>query len=257
LKKKLPIALTIAGSDSGGGAGIQADLKTFAAIGVHGTSAITCLTAQNPKGVLGLQPCTPEMLRKQIEAVFKELRPAACKTGMLFSAELVQVVAQLDGLIVDPVMIATSGAKLIDDSALVALRKHLLPRARLVTPNLQEAEVLTGVAIRSEDGLRDAARRIHDSFGCAALAKGGHLKGSREAIDFFYDGRNELMLTAPFIGGVSLHGTGCTYSAAITAYLAKGESLPSAVGRAKEFITQAIAQSVRAGKHDVLNAFWR
>ena len=250
------VALTIAGSDSGGGAGIQADLKTFAALGVHGTSAITCLTAQNPKGVLGIQPCTPDMLRKQIKAVFAELRPAACKTGMLFSAELVEVAAELDGLVVDPVMIATSGAKLIDDDAITAIRKRLLPRARLVTPNLQETEVLIGAAIKSENDLRAAARRIHEGFGCTALVKGGHLKGAREAIDFFYDGRTELMLTAPFIRGASLHGTGCTYSAAITAYLALGRSLPDAVTRAKEFITHAIAHRVRARNHDVLNSFW-
>jgi hydroxymethylpyrimidine/phosphomethylpyrimidine kinase len=256
LKKKLSVALTIAGSDSGGGAGIQADLKTFAALGVHGTSAITCLTAQNPKGVLGIQPCTPDMLRKQIEAVIAELSPKAIKTGMLFSAELVAVVAELDGLIVDPVMIATSGAKLIDKGAIMAIKERLLPRARLVTPNLEEAEVLIGAQIKSENDLRKAARRIHETFGCAALVKGGHLKGSGEAIDFFYDGRTELMLTAPLIRGLSLHGTGCTYSAAITAYLALGHSLPDAVSRAKQFITQAIVQSVRAARHDILNSFW-
>jgi len=255
MKKKLPVALTIAGSDSGGGAGIQADLKTFAAIGVHGTSAITCLTAQNPKGVLGIQPATSDMVRKQIEAVLAELPPAAIKTGMLFSADLVDVVAELKNLIVDPVMIATSGAKLIDDAAITAIKKRLLPRARLVTPNLHEAEVLIGTQIDSEDELRSAARRIHEIFGCAVLAKGGHLKGVREAIDFFYDGRTELMLTAPLIRGVSLHGTGCTYSAAITAFVAKGKPLPEAVKAAKEFITHAIAKSVRAGKHDLLLNF--
>ena len=251
------MALTIAGSDSGGGAGIQADLKTFAALGVHGTSAITCLTAQNLKGVIGIHPCTPDMLRKQIEAVFAELPPVASKTGMLFSAELVEVVAELDGLIVDPVMIATSGAKLIDDAAITVIKKRLLPRARLVTPNILEAEVLIGARINSLDDLRSAARGIHDMFGCAALAKGGHLKGVREAIDFFYDGQTELMVSAPFIRGVSLHGTGCTYSAAITGYIAKGKSLPEAVARAKEFISQAIAQKIQAGKHAVLNSFWR
>jgi hydroxymethylpyrimidine/phosphomethylpyrimidine kinase len=256
LKKKLSVALTIAGSDSGGGAGIQADLKTFAALGVHGTSAITCLTAQNPTGVLGIQPCTPDMLRKQIEAVIAEFSPKAIKTGMLFSAELVAVVAELDRLIVDPVMIATSGAKLIDKAATTAIKERLLPRARLVTPNLQEAEVLVGAQIKSENDLRNAARRIRETFGCAALVKGGHLKGAREAIDFFYDGRTELMLTAPLIRGLSLHGTGCTYSAAITAYLALGDPLPDAVSSAKQFITQAIAQSVRADRHDVLNTFW-
>ena len=197
------------------------------------------------------------MLRKQIEAVFAELRPKACKTGMLFSAELVEVVAELEDLVVDPVMIATSGVKLIDDAAIDAIKRRLLPRARLVTPNLQEAEVLIGASIKSETDLRDAARRIHETFGGAALVKGGHLKGIREAIDFFYDGRTELMLSAPFIRGASLHGTGCTYSAAITAYLAKGEALVNAVTHAKDFITQAIAESIRAGKHHVLNSFWR
>src|SRR5688572_9235727 len=197
------------------------------------------------------------MLHKQIEAVSAELRPAACKTGMLFSAELVNIVAELEGLIVDPVMIATSGAKLIDEAAIDAIKNRLLPRARLVTPNVQEAEVLTDRPITSDADLRAAARKIHERFGCAALVKGGHLKGLREAIDFFYDGRTELLLSAPFVKGVSLHGTGCTYSAAIAAYLALGNSLVDAVTRAKEFITQAIAQSVRAGKHDVLNSFWR
>lgn len=252
-----PIALTIAGSDSGGGAGIQADLKTFAALGVHGLSAITCLTAQNPKVVIGIQACTPDMLRKQIETVFAELPPKASKTGMLFSAELVDVVAELDNLIVDPVMIATSGAKLIDDAAINAVKHRLLPHARLVTPNIQEAEALIAQSIKTETDLRKAARRIHEAFGCAALVKGGHLRGVREAIDFFYDGRTELMLTAPFIRGASLHGSGCTYSAAITACLARGESLVNAVTHAKDFITQAIAQRIRAGKHHVLNSFWR
>jgi hydroxymethylpyrimidine/phosphomethylpyrimidine kinase len=176
---------------------------------------------------------------------------------MLFSPELVDVVAELEDFVVDPVMIATSGAKLIDDAAVKSIKKRLLPRARLVTPNLQEAEVLIGASIKSETDLRNAARKIHETFGCAALLKGGHLKGIREAIDFFYDGRTELMLSAPFIRGISLHGTGCTYSAAITAHLAKGESLPNAVARAKNFITQAIAESIRAGKHHVLNSFWR
>jgi hydroxymethylpyrimidine/phosphomethylpyrimidine kinase len=186
-----------------------------------------------------------------------ELPPAAIKTGMLFSAELVKVAAEFKDLIVDPVMIATSGAKLIDEAAIAAVKKRLLPRAWLVTPNLQEVEVLIRTSIKTVDDLRSAAGRIHETFGCAALVKGGHLKGLRQAIDFFYDGRTELMLSAPFIRGASLHGTGCTYSAAITAYLALGHSLPDAVTRAKHFITQAIAQRVRVGKHDVLNSLWR
>lgn len=258
-RKKLPIALTIAGSDSGGGAGIQADLKTFSALGVHGTSAITCLTAQNPRGVRGVHAATPENLRQQIEAVFEELPPVAVKTGMLFSAELIDVVAahflkrRRLPLVVDPVMVATSGARLLEPVAMRALSGRLLPLAALVTPNLDEAQLLLDLPIRDEEGLRVAARRLHDEYGCATLVKGGHLRGAREAVDIFFDGREELMLSAPFVRGMSTHGTGCTYSAAITAFLARGNSLPEAVTRAKEFITQAIVGSVRAGRHSVLN----
>jgi len=259
---RVPVALTIAGSDSGGGAGIQADLKTFAALGVHGTSAITCLTAQNPKGVAGIQPATPDILAQQIEAVFSELRPAACKSGMLFSAGLIHVVAEFfrhgrrPPLIVDPVMVATSGARLLKPDAVRAMTRELLPLATLVTPNLDEAEILTRFKLRSEEDLRRAARELHERFGCAALVKGGHLRGGKQAVDYFYDGKTEARLSAPFVRGVSTHGTGCTYSAAIASYCARGLRLPEAVERAKEFITQAIAYSVRAGKHDVLNPFW-
>ena len=259
---KQPIALTIAGSDSGGGAGIQADLKTFAALGVHGTSAITCLTAQNPEAVLGIQACRAEMVRMQMEAVFAELPPSAVKTGMLFSTEILQVVVNFFKrqahrvLIVDPVMVATSGARLLKSSATRALVEQLLPLATLTTPNLPEAEILLGRKITSETELRQAARDIQARFGCAALVKGGHLPGAHEALDFFHDGRNELLLTAPLIKGVSTHGTGCTYSAAITGYLALGCDLPYAVEMAKHYITQAIAQSCTVGRHTVLNSFW-
>ena len=262
-RRELSIALSIAGSDSGGGAGVQADLKTFAALGVHGVCAITCLTAQNPRGVRGIQASSPLLLRQQIEAVFEELPPAACKTGMLFSSPLIGVVTEFFSarrappLVVDPVMIATSGARLLQSAAVKRLQRELLPLAALVTPNREEAELLTGLSVRDEEGLRAAARVLHERFGCAALVKGGHLRGAREAVDIFFDGRTELMLSAPFVRGVSTHGTGCTYSAAITARLARGESLVKAVTAAKEFITQAIAQSVRAGGHDVLNPFWR
>ncbi len=261
-RKKLPIALTVAGSDSGGGAGIQADLKTFAALGVHGTSAITCLTAQNPRGVRGVLATTPANLRQQIEAVFEELPPAAVKTGMLFSAKLIEVVVahfqkrRRPPLVVDPVMVATSGARLLEPAAMRALTKRLLPLATLVTPNLDEAQLLLDLPIRDEEDLRTAARRLHEEYGCAALVKGGHLRGAREAVDIFFDGEEELMLSAPFVRGVSTHGTGCTYSAAITALLARGCSLPEAVTQAKEFITGAIAESVHAGRHPVLNWFW-
>jgi len=297
-----PVALTIAGSDSGGGAGIQADLKTFAAFGVHGASAVACLTAQNPKRVLAIEAASPGMLRRQIEAVFEELHPTAVKTGMLFSPENVRVVAnffrnptppaparrgwaQARGkiqnlkLVVDPVMVSTSGVKLLQPAAMKILKQQLLPLATLVTPNLLEAEVLAGKKIASLENVRAAAREIHERFGCAALIKGGHLKvtgdkwqaprrrsrtvsgrlslvarhSSRQAADIFFDGKTELLLTAPFIEGIRTHGTGCAYSAAITGYLARGYALPQAVKRAKQFVTQAIAGSYRIGKHSALN----
>ena len=254
-RKFLPVALTIAGSDSGGGAGIQADLKTFAALGVHGASAIACLTAQNPKRVLAVEPCSPKMLRQQIEAVFEELNPAAVKTGMLFSAQNISVVANFfraPRLIVDPVMVSTSGARLLQPAAEKILREKLLPLAALVTPNLDEAEILAEQKISSPEDLRSAARKIHSRYGCAVLVKGGHLKNSSMAIDVFFDGENELLLSAPFVKGVSTHGTGCTYSAAICAALALGHGLPHAVEIGKNFITAAIADSYRIGKYFAL-----
>ena len=261
-RPQLPIALTIAGSDSGGGAGIQADLKTFAALGVHGTSAIACLTAQNPKRVLGVEPCSPKMLRQQIEAVFTELKPAAVKTGMLFSTENIRIVAgffqnsklktQNLKLVVDPVMVSTSGARLLKPAAEKTLREKLLPLATLVTPNLDEAEILADQKIRSPEDLRSAAREIFSRHGCAALVKGGHLKNCREALDVFFDGENELLLSAPFVRGVSTHGTGCTYSAAICAALALGHDLPHAVEIGKNFITEAIGDSYKIGAHFAL-----
>ena len=260
-KQSLPIALTIAGSDSGGGAGIQADLKTFAVLGVHGTSAITCITAQNPKQVLGIQACKPKIVRQQIEAVFTELPPAAVKTGMLYSPEIIRVVVEFfkrgkrPPLVIDPVMISTSGARLLKSSAVTLLKEELLTLATLVTPNLDEAEMLLGRKLKSVEALRSAAKELHETFGCAALVKGGHLRGGKEAVDIFYDGHNELLLTAPFIKGVRTHGTGCTYAAAITAYLALGHSLHVAVELAKEHITQAIAQHQTVAGHAVLNNF--
>jgi hydroxymethylpyrimidine/phosphomethylpyrimidine kinase len=259
-RKQLPVALTIAGSDSGGGAGIQADLKTFAALGVHGASAIACLTAQNPRRVLGVEPVSPKMLRQQIQAVFEELRPAAVKTGMLFSAENIRVVTGLlkkkkCPLVVDPVMVSTSGTRLLEPAAINVLKDKLLPLATLVTPNLDEAEILTGHRPVSVEEMQQAAREIHSRFGCAALVKGGHLKNAREAIDIFFDGKTELLLSAPFIKGVRTHGTGCTYSAAICAALALGHDLPQAIQIGKKFVTSAISRSYRIGKHFALGHF--
>jgi hydroxymethylpyrimidine/phosphomethylpyrimidine kinase len=254
-------ALTIAGSDSGGGAGIQADLKTFAALGVHGTSALTCITAQNPRRVSAVQACTDSVLRAQIEAVFEQLHPAAVKTGMLYSTRLIRIVASVleecppVPLVLDPVMVATSGARLLRPQAIHVLRDELIPLATLITPNLQEAEILVGQRLRSVEDLRRAARQLSDEFGCAALVKGGHLRGLKEAVDIFYDGRQELLLSAPFVRGVSTHGTGCTYSAAITACLARGHSLATSVIRAKNYITGAIANSLFTAEHSLLNHF--
>ena len=258
----VPTALTIAGSDSGGGAGIQADLKTFASLGVHGTSAITCVTAQNPNRVRAIQACDAKIVRRQIEAVLEEFPPAAVKTGMLFASEIVRVLVDCfkgrkrPPLIVDPVMAATSGALLLESSGAELVKSQLLPLATLVTPNLDEAAGLIGRRIESVEEMRAAAREITSRYGCAALVKGGHLRGLREAIDIYFDGKTELLLRAPFVKGISTHGTGCAYSAAVTGYLALGSDLPGAVERAKRYITGAIAGSVTASGQAVLNHFW-
>jgi hydroxymethylpyrimidine/phosphomethylpyrimidine kinase len=258
-RRQLPIAVTIAGSDSGGGAGIQADLKTFAALGVHGTTAMTCVTAQNPRRISTVHPCPPSVVRAQIQAVFAELRPAAVKTGMLYSREIIQVVADClrptgrPPLVVDPVLRATSGAPLLNRLALRTLLEELLPLALLVTPNLDEAAVLSASCpIRTVEQMRHAARQIQARCGCAVLVKGGHLRGTREAIDIFYDGQQELLFSAPALRGLRTHGTGCTLSAAITAFLARGKSLTESIRLAKDYITHAIQGSQSVGRHSVL-----
>ena len=257
-RQQVPIALTIAGSDSGGGAGVQADLKTFAALRVHGTSALTCVTAQTPRAVTGIQPIRTDLVRGQLDAVFAQLRPAAVKTGMLFSVDLIRVVVEFFAhgsrppLIVDPVMVATSGAVLLKPGAIRLLKERLLPLATLVTPNLDEAQILVGHRLQSLADLEAAAREIRRMFGCAALVKGGHLRSLPAATDVFFDGQQIVRLAAPFVRGVSTHGTGCTYSAAITAFLARGESLPCAVAAAKRYITRTIRRSYRAGRYTVL-----
>jgi hydroxymethylpyrimidine/phosphomethylpyrimidine kinase len=195
----------------------------------------------------------------QIEAVFDGLPPAAVKTGMLYLGSIIRVVAeffskqqQAPPLVVDPVMISTSGVRLLKPGALKILCAELLPLATLVTPNLAEAEVLTGRRLKSVEDMRAAAKDLQQRFGCAALVKGGHLRGMNEAVDIFFDGREELLLRAPLIRGLRTHGTGCTYSAAIAGYLARGLSLSKAVQQGKEYITQAIAGSRRVGNFDVL-----
>lgn len=260
--KKLPVALTIAGSDSGGGAGIQADLKTFAAFGVHGASVIACLTAQNPARILAVEAASPRIVQRQLRAIFQEIPPSAIKIGMLYSIENIRTVADFlkdkeAPLVVDPVMVSTSGAVLLRPAALKVLKEKLLPLATLVTPNLAEAEILSGCKISSVEDMDGAARKIHSQSGCAVLVKGGHLPGTRRATDVFYDGKTSRLLDAPFVKSVRTHGTGCVYSAAICAALALGRDLPQSVQTGKRFITRAIQNSYRIGKYFALGTLKR
>jgi hydroxymethylpyrimidine/phosphomethylpyrimidine kinase len=240
------VALTIAGSDSGGEAGLQADLRTFALLKVHGTCAITCVTAQNRNTVARLQPCSPRMVRAQLEAVAAAFPLSAAKTGMLFSAAIVREVAAFFQqarsvpLVVDPVILSTSGRRLLQRAGVAMLQRALLPLAALVTPNLAEAEILTGKKIATLEEMRAAARIIRQKFGCAALVKGGHLPGTREAVDFLCSGQGEWMFSAPRAKVKGLHGTGCACSAAIAAWLAHGRPLHQAVKLAKDYVTRTI-----------------
>ena len=253
------IALTIAGSDSGGGAGIQADLKTFHRFGVFGTSAITAVTAQNTLGVDDWVALDPEFVRKQIDAVAADLRPGAVKTGMLGTAAVVKVTADaiathgLRPYVLDPVMVATSGDQLLDAAAVEHVRTRLVPMADLVTPNLDEAEVLLGGRPTNEAEMRDAAERLVRELGArAALVKGGHLDGD-EVVDVFHDGTTRCF-RRPRVRTTSTHGTGCTLSAAIAARLALGDSLEDAVGTALAFVQRAIETAPRIGSgHGPLN----
>ena len=247
------IALTIAGSDSGGGAGIQADLKTFHAFGVFGTSAITAVTAQNTLGVTAVHTVPLDVVRAQIDAVVEDLRPTALKTGMLATAALVATVARaladhaLARYVLDPVMVATSGARLLDENAEEALARELLPLAALVTPNLHEACVLTDLTLEGVEDMRTAARTLVEMGAGAALVKGGHLPGG-EAIDLLWDGSAERIWRHPRLSTRHTHGTGCTLSAAVAANLALGTELPDAVERAIAFVARAIATAPGLGR---------
>ncbi|HIL25621.1 MAG TPA: bifunctional hydroxymethylpyrimidine kinase/phosphomethylpyrimidine kinase [Verrucomicrobia bacterium] len=246
--KQQPVALTIAGSDSCGGAGLQADLRVFAALGVRGVSVVAAVTAQSPKRVLAVEAVKPTMVREQLAAVFEGNKPKAAKTGMLLTARNVEVVAEWFSkrrmpLVVDPVMLSTSGAVLLKPSAVKMLQKKLLPAATLVTPNVPEAEALTGLRIREPEDLRKAAHALFESHGCAVLVKGGHLRGIKEAVDVLFDGREEWLFSLPRVKGRGMHGTGCVYSAAIIAGLVKGLSLPKAVEQGKEFVTREMLKS--------------
>ena len=250
---KLPIALTIAGSDSGGGAGIQADLKTFAVLGVHGTSAVTAITAQNTLGVNDIMEIPAALVSAQIDAVMQDIGVQAAKTGMLASAEIIDVVARaiqhygIRNLVVDPVMVAKGGARLLRDDAVVALRQQLLPLAAVVTPNLPEAEVLLGRPIRTLDERRQAARDLVSLGARAAVVKGGHAD-EHLAIDHFFDGAQVVELQSPRVATRNTHGSGCVFSAAMAAGLAKGSDTLAAVHEAKAFITAAIESSLEVGR---------
>lgn len=247
-----PVALTIAGSDSGGGAGIQADLKTFHQFGVFGTSAVTAITAQNTTGVTSIHPVPIDDVRAQIDAVVSDLGPRAVKTGMLATAELAEAVAAaiaghgLTAYVMDPVMVATSGDRLLEPAAESALRARLLPLATVVTPNLEEAEILTLTEVRSVPQMAAAARALVEAGAEAALVKGGHLDG--DAVDLLWDGAEERVWRHPRIDTRHTHGTGCTLSAAITAGLALGAPLPRAVDRAIGFVARAIATAPGLGR---------
>lgn len=248
---KIHVAMSIAGSDSGGGAGIQADLKTFAALGVHGTTAITAITAQNTLGVTAIHEMTPAIVQAQISAVVEDIGVQAAKTGMLGSAEIIEAVAHavrrfgLHNLVVDPVMVAKGGARLLHDDAVTALRDLLLPLALVVTPNLPEAEVLLDREIRTIDERRAAARDLVELGARAAVVKGGH--APKDVTDVMWDGTQMIELSGERIATRRTHGSGCVFSAAITAELAKGAELPAAVRTAKRFVTSAIANSIEIG----------
>lgn len=249
------VALSVAGSDSGGGAGIQADIKTFTALDVFGTTAITCLTAQNPDEVRAVSPVDPDMVSQQIRTVCDAFDIKAIKTGMLYSADIISAVANTipdcskAPLVVDPVMVATSGAKLLQDDAIQTIINALFPLACVVTPNLPEAELLTGNTISNLDELRAAAETIAVMTGGACLLKGGHLESGPEVVDILFgDGALHEFRTER-IAAVDTHGTGCTYSAAIAAGLAKGQPLQKAAEQAQQFVARALKNALHVGRH--------
>ena len=245
-------ALTIAGSDSSGGAGIQADIKTMTANGVYAMSAITALTAQNTVGVYGILEVTPEFLANQLDCIFTDIRPDAVKTGMVSSSALIEVIAQkltqykAKNLVIDPVMVATSGAKLISAEAIETLKGKLLGLATLITPNIPEAQVLSGMDIRTAEDMERAAKAIYEAYGCAVLCKGGHQLN--DANDLLYSKEGARWYHGRRIANPNTHGTGCTLSSAIASNLAKGYSLDEAVERAKAYISGALASMLDLGK---------
>jgi hydroxymethylpyrimidine/phosphomethylpyrimidine kinase len=264
----LRTALTIAGSDSSGGAGIQADLKTFAAFGVYGMSAITALTAQSTIGVAAVAPVSADLVTEQIEALAGDIRIDATKIGMLATAAIAEAVAaaieelDLPSVVLDPVLVSSSGTRLLDDDGVQTLILELLPRARVITPNIPEAEVLSGCRIASADDARRAARRLCEMGAAAVIITGGHAsEGTRDIIDLLFDGASFVELRTARVeidGHGSVHGTGCTFASALAAGLAAGQPLEAAAGRAQAYVAGAIAHGLSIGKGArVLNHFWQ
>ena len=250
--RKMRTALTIAGSDSSGGAGIQADIKTMTANSVFAMSAITALTAQNTTGVAGIMEASPEFLKQQIDCIFTDIRPDAVKIGMVSSAELIIAIAeklaeyQAENIVVDPVMVATSGAKLISDDAIDTLKERLLPMADILTPNIPESEVLSGMEIRTEEDMIKAAEKISENYHCAVLLKGGHQLN--DANDLLYRKGSYRWFYGKRIDNPNTHGTGCTLSSAIASNLAKGFDMDTSVERAKAYISGALGAMLDLGK---------
>lgn len=263
IEPRIPRALTIAGSDSGGGAGIEADLKTFLALGAHGMAAVTSITAQNTVGVFGIHDVPAGMVAQQIDVVAQDIGVDAAKTGMVSTPAIVEAVARsirangIKRLVVDPVMVAKSGDRLLRTEAEAALKELLLPLCMVVTPNVPEAEALSGRAIESVSDLRAAGDAILDLGPNYVVLKGGHMAGD-EVVDYLYDGSAMVEYRAPRIDTANTHGTGCTYAAAITAYLAHGVEMQEAVGRAKYYVTGGIRASLPLGHgHGPLDHGWR
>lgn len=245
-------ALTIAGSDSSGGAGIQADIKTMTANGVYAMSAITALTAQNTIGVKSIMEVTPEFLEEQLDCIFTDIYPDAIKTGMVSSKILIEMIGKklreyrAGNIVIDPVMVATSGAKLISDNAIETMKKELFPMATVITPNIPEEEVLSGISIKSEEDMIRAAKIIYETYGCAVLCKGGHQVNN--ANDLLYQKGTYRWFYGKRIENPNTHGTGCTLSSAIASNLAKGHSLEQSVENAKEYISGALSAMLDLGK---------
>lgn len=245
-------ALTIAGSDSCGGAGIQADIKTMTMNGVYAMSAITALTAQNTTGVTGIMEVTPKFLKEQIDDVFNDIRPDAVKIGMVSSSKLIEMIADrlkffsAVNIVVDPVMVATSGSKLINEDAIATLKNELLSIADLITPNIPEAEILTGISIKSENDMTVAAKMLSDTYNCAVLCKGGH--SINNANDLLYENGKYKWFKGKRIDNPNTHGTGCTLSSAIASNLAKGLDMELSVQMAKDYVSGALADMLDLGK---------